>query len=271
MFAPILNEEREVPVFAETENLILSEEQAKAVEAVSDFLKSDKKYFVISGCAGTGKSAIIPFIRKQVKGECPVAAYTGKAVVVLKRKGVKDAQTLHSFLYVSEKHIDANGKIYFEFIPKHEAEFYDIECVIIDEASMVDKTMFELLFKEKFKIIFIGDHFQLPPINDDFNIMMQPDIILTKILRQNEDNPIVKLANMARNGERIPFGQYETSFKKKIFKLKPEDYLKYDEIITWTNKMRINVNETVRKIKGYDTFQPQVDEKMIVKVKSMLN
>lgn len=267
MFTSIFeeNEEREVPIYAETENLILSEEQEKAVIACEKFLNSDDKYFVVSGCAGTGKSAIIPFIREKVKGECLVAAYTGKAVVVLKRKGVKDAQTLHSLLYIATKKEDANGKIYYEFTPKNDYAFYDTKCVIVDEASMVDKEMFELLVSHRFKIIFIGDHFQLPPIKDNFNIMSKPNIILTKILRQNEDNPIVKLANMARNGQRIPFGQYDNSFKKKLFKLKPDNYLEYNEIITWTNKMRVNINNSIRKIKGYDSFLPQIDEKVIVK------
>lgn len=251
----------------------LSEEQNKAIDAVMDFLERSpvRNYFVVSGCAGTGKSSIIPKLRKLIKQKfnlsvpVPVLAYTGKAVTVLMRKGLKDAQTVHSFLYFVKTVKKPDGTVDCKFEFKNRACFDGCYAVIVDEASMIDNVFFERFIELGLKVIYIGDHFQLPPVGDKFNIMEHPDVTLTKVLRQNENNPIVKMATIVRNGDFLPVGRYGNSFHLPIDKLKDEYLPKFDQIITWTNKSRQYVNEKVRHLRGFNDIMPQPDDKMIVK------
>ena len=250
----------------QVDKISLSEEQKRAVDYVSDFIKSGHgKYIVIGGQAGTGKSSIIPYImERQSPYSVKVVAYTGKAVVVLKRKGIVSACTLHSFLYKPKAVEDANGESHVEFINKEKGDFYGVSLVIVDEASMVDRSMFERMNELPFKVVYIGDHFQLPPVKDDFNIMEKPDFVITKILRQLENDPIIQLAEMARNGKNIPYGKYGKS--RKMFGIKPEWLPLYSQIITWTNNKKDEINDAVRILKGIKGITPLKGEKMIIKV-----
>lgn len=256
-----------IPSFTDIDEIVLSDEQEKVVETVIEFIKnSSKKFFVVSGFAGTGKSAVIPFIRKQMIGNSAVVAYTGKAVVVLKRRGITDATTIHSFLYNTKIIRDEKTKkIYYEFHKKSESDFNGIKCVFVDESSMIDKNIFYELTSHNFKVVFFGDSFQLPPVKDDFNIMEKPDIQLTKIIRQNENNPIIRMSFMARMQQKIPFGTYGNSAKKPIFKFNTSDYDNYDQIICWTNRKRKEINDSVRSLKGYEVSKIYPNEKMIIK------
>lgn len=216
--------------------------------------------FISHNC---GKSSIIPHIRRELSGISVVAAYTGKAVVALKRKGITDALTLHSFVYHAVvENVGKKKKV--SFVEKSVYSFGHISYLIVDEASMVDKEMYSILMKHPYKIIFIGDHFQLPPVNSNFNIMENPHIVLTEIIRQVADNPIIRLAELARNGKNIPFGAYGKS--KKVYGYKDKLLLEYSQIITWSNDSRTHLNNTIRSIKGYDGMPPMSEEKMIVKM-----
>lgn len=256
-----------IPVCSDIDEIIFSEEQKNVIDAVLDFIKNSKeKYFVVSGYAGTGKSAVIPFIRKNMQGGSEVVAYTGKAVVVLKRRGITDAKTIHSFLYYTKVVKDEKTKkVRYIFQEKSEIDFINIKCVFVDESSMIDKKIFEELISHEFKVVFFGDNFQLPPVKDDFNVMENPDIQLTQIIRQNSENPIINLSFLARTQQKIPFGTYGTSSKKPMFKFKVSDYSDYDQIICWTNRKRKEINESIRHLKGYSPLEIYPDEKLIIK------
>lgn len=248
----------------------LSEDQEKALDFVDKFMKSDKKYTVIGGCAGVGKSTIIPYIVQKYDNAyfsehtVEVCSYTGKAVMVLKRKGMVDAKTLHSLLYRKEIEEDKEtGEKTIKFVKMNPMYLKHIKLLIIDEASMISKEMFNYISTFPFKTIYIGDHFQLPPIGDNFNIMEKVDFKMEKILRQNEDNPIIKLADMARRGEKIPLGIYGKSKHTLIFD--ENKLLEHDEILTWTNKCKDAINDIVRSKRGFEKDIPHVDDKMIVK------
>ena len=128
----------------------------------------------------------------------------------------------------------------------------------------LNREMYEFIESLPFKTIYIGDHFQLPPVNDDFNIMERPDIRLERIHRQNEGNPIVMLADMARHGKEIPLGIYGSSKVTRTFHA--SDLQRYDEVITWTNSVKDMANDAIRQSKGLQKDVPQMDDKMIVRV-----
>jgi exodeoxyribonuclease-5 len=139
-----------------------------------------------------------------------------------------------------------------------------VRLLIVDEASMINQEMFNLIKQYNLKTLYIGDHFQLPPVGDSFNIMLNPDFKMEKILRQNEDNHIIQLAEMVRRGQKIPLGVYGKS--KHTLKFNKQDLLNYDEIITWTNKTKDMINEAVREQLGFLKDVPQMDDKMIVRM-----
>ena len=75
----------------------LSEEQEKAVDEINKRMKRNP-YVTLGGYAGTGKTSVIRHLVKHWRGVA-VAALCGKAVNVLRCKGVKNAQTIHSLIY----------------------------------------------------------------------------------------------------------------------------------------------------------------------------
>jgi exodeoxyribonuclease-5 len=82
-------------------NIELSAEQERARAAIlSWFRSSDRKpWFYLQGYAGTGKSSVITATTSCIDGRVIYAAPTGKAALVMHRKGCHGARTLHSLLY----------------------------------------------------------------------------------------------------------------------------------------------------------------------------
>ena len=248
----------------------LSEEQQGAIEFIRAFMSDPKrKHAVIGGVAGSGKSTVIPYIMQEFGGEdrVRVCAPTGKAALVLKRKGILHACTIHSFLYEYRTKVNKDGTVEFIRYEKPYTAFMGIRLVIVDEASMVPREFFDFMHKLPFKTLYIGDHFQLPPVGDDFNIMLNPGYRMETVLRQNAGNPIVKLAEMARHGLPIPLGLYGDS--KKTLSFRPEELLEYDEVLVWTNKMRKTVNDLVRSMLGHPVGRPVVEDKVICRTNNV--
>ena len=253
-----------------------SDDQKQALDAVRAFMQdASARQFVIGGVAGSGKSTLIPHVIDMVgtpydgssrNGNVAVCAYTGKAVMNLKRKGVVNAMTLHSFLYetryVDDETVPGGRKVVY--IPKQDFMFREIALLIVDEASMVSREMHGMIESLPFRTLYIGDHFQLPPVGDSFNIMAKPDFRLERIHRQEEGNPIVMLADMARHGKPLPLGTFGAS--KHTRTLDVASLSSYDEIIVWTNDLKDRVNDTVRAQRGFQKDVPQMDDKMIVRV-----
>lgn len=79
--------------------------------------------------------------------------------------------------------------------------------VVIDEASLISRDMFTLIMQylgTTTKVLFIGDPAQLPPIDDHGAISpifthVQQKVVLSEIVRQAADNPIIQLSVKIRN------------------------------------------------------------------------
>ena len=165
--------------------IILNQDQKEAYDKILNFINNPtEKTFMLTGSAGTGKTTLITEIIKNTnlsKKKIALCATTNKAVSVMQNMYNIDNKnisfsTIHKILKI-KRVIDSDGiESFIVSLDDHAAgkyktksiSYYDI--VVIDEASMISKGLFDelskLLSRIKGKIIFIGDSFQLPPINE---------------------------------------------------------------------------------------------------------
>lgn len=238
----------------------LTRKQSEGLLISIDRYKAGKKYTVISGYAGSGKSTLVRFIIEALdvdEDDVCYCAFTGKAAEVLRKKGNKNAFTLHRLLY--------------ESIPKPTGGFFrkiktkiDYKVVVVDEISMAPKTLIDLLFTHNVYVICLGDPGQLPPIdkNEDNHLLDHPHIFLDEIMRQAQESEIIRLTMKIRNHESI--GYYDG----KEVKIIPYSQLNTgilqwgDQILTATNNKRQAINNQMRQLKNYPNY-PVDGDKMI--------
>jgi len=240
----------------------LSPEQAQAYELITSFLDSDKLMFKLGGYAGTGKTTLIRKITTNLSDHFAVAAFTGKAVSVLKNKGIDKAQTLHSLIYDTE----IVGGLYIHTRKKRFAE--DFQLVIVDEASMVSTELYDDLCElccQGTKLLFVGDPGQLEPVGDNPELMKKPDFTLSQIHRQAAKSPIISFATDVRMGKPIP--NYSATPELEIRPGKGVKYAimeTYDQAICGTNRVRHSINRGFRKHQGRPLDKIVAGDKLIV-------
>jgi len=263
----------------------LSKDQVKSSDAVQDWAASlnrgGKRFITLGGYAGTGKTTIIPHLVSgfsKTKGRIQDIAYcsfTGKAASVLKDKvgsiirEYDSVSTIHSLIYKPEyaTHPNTGKKVVVGWKKK---TCLGQDLIVVDEASMINELIWRDLCSFGIPIIAIGDHGQLPPVGDKFNLMEKPDSTLTKIHRQALENPIIKLSQYARNYGAIPHGK----FSSNVFKVKWEtpgcqemfDNIKFENdviVLCATNASRVALNQRIRKRLGFDKEAPYPSERII--------
>lgn len=248
--------------------ITLTDEQNGAVKAIKEWFNDKSictvKPFILAGFAGTGKSSILPFIIDALglkDFDVHYCAYTGKAAMVLRKKGLP-ATTIHSLMYVP--YTDDRGKLRFK---RNTALRYGIKLIVVDEASMVNKGLKEDLETYDIPILYVGDHGQLPPISkDQVNLMLRPNYRLERIHRQALDNPIIQVATMVRKGYPINYGEYGTGQVKKVKwnDVSDEMLINSSQIICGKNDTRRQLNSIVRKLAyGWEDMYPMKGDKLI--------
>ena len=225
----------------------LTDGQKKGLEIACQRYKDNKPYTVIAGFAGTGKTTLVHFIIQELglhENQVVFVAYTGKAALVLKQKGNKNAMTAHKLLYHSEELPDGT----YRHTPRVKLE-KKYSLVVVDEASMLPQEMIDLLLSHHVHTIFLGDPMQLPPIDSEQTILDHPHVFLDEIVRQALENPIIKLSMDIRNGKRLA---YSTDDKRCriIHREKASDKLLLgaDQILCGKNKTRHELNEYMRRL-----------------------
>ena len=194
----------------------LTFDQQHAIKAFSLWLdeSTSSEPFVLSGYAGTGKTFLSMKFLKLVddKKICwTVAAPTHKAVGVLRTALEKERlrptwypSTIHRLLRLKIKRKGDQ-----EICQETEQTSTSLEqfgLVVIDESSMIDKTLLEIILKcaQSFKtrLVFVGDSAQLPPVGEEkssiFEIRRAVIISLEEVVRHQ--GPVLKLANGIRDG-----------------------------------------------------------------------
>lgn len=213
----------------------LTEDQLNVFNNVQEFIKSDKNLLLLQGYAGTGKSYMTIRLvydllinnNDQSTKSILITSPTHKALKILqdefdnvlnnefskristdKLKLLK-FNTIHSALGLTAI-IDGWGKIQFKNLTG-ECNIDSCKILFIDESSMISNEIFELLipyFNAGLKIIFIGDGVQIPPVNESNSIVFKSETqikyniqieSLVNIIRQAQDNPIIKKTFEIRN------------------------------------------------------------------------
>lgn len=197
----------------------LTAEQKYALDTLIAWYKNPKRqYITVGGYAGTGKTTLMQFLRKEIPKKHKVAfcAYTGKAAHVLRTKLNEDniankedsISTIHSMIYAPSA--NSKGEV-ISWILKDD---FKADLIVLDEASMVDEQIWKDMLSFKIPVIAIGDHGQLPPIRGAFNLMEKPDLKLEEIHRQAKDNPIISISIDARTHGVIAVGNYGSGIRK---------------------------------------------------------
>ena len=272
----------------------LSKEQEKVIDAIIHQMiisgygwrayNADIFKAVIAGYAGTGKTTMLAELRKQMADSfknisVAFVTFTGKAASVLKQKLIQQNAyfeqdyigTIHGLIYEPETKYDPQLKCHVIVNWKRKDEIWQ-HIVVIDEASMVSKELIDDLRSYDKSIIAVGDHGQLPPVGSKFNLLKDPDFVLTKIHRQALNSPIIKLSQFVRRNGYIP---NDTFFSKEVFKLNWKNRtaqkiwnhkvdFKDDLIVLCAfNTTRCALNDMIREKLGFRENLPYPSEKII--------
>ena len=238
-----------------------SPQQDEALSRVSAWLKdrNGPQVFRLFGWAGTGKSTLARHLAEGVKS-VKYAAFTGKAALVMRKRGCRGATTIHSLIYslVSEK----EGEPTFALDPDSDAAKADL--IVIDEVSMVDEALALDLLSFGTKVLVLGDPFQLPPVQGaGYFTQGEPDLMLTEIHRQAADNPIIRMSMDIREGGYLERGRYGESLvigKKDVDR---NGVLEADQVLVGRNKTRLDYNDRIRELRGLPFHEPVAGDRLV--------
>jgi len=264
--------------------ITFNDEQYEGISRIRHWLKNGETFFTLAGYAGTGKSTCIKKIIDEYRRSIVVSAPTHKAKKVLIDTTDQQAQTLHALLGLRpDVDLDNFNPNEPEFGPVAEPKIGDYDFVIIDEASMINEDLYNMIVERTknttTKVLFMGDPAQIPPVGEKESVVFsQPHEIyqLTKIERQNDTNPLWLIYDTLRNnltqpsggfkrrtmmndlGEGVIFTMDKDVFRNSILeKYKSEDFkLKsdYAKVIAWRNATVMAANNVIRtSLFGKDT------------------
>lgn len=156
------------------------------------------------------------------------------------------------------------------------------KLIIVDEASMVDDDMLRVLTSYRIPILAVGDHGQLPPVKGQGSLMRSPALRLERIHRQAEGSPIIKLSQRIREtgdiDDALEDGDaFQIVPRRNLEKLiesrwghgrlaqdvrSPEGAMG-SVLVSWTNRLRVDLNHMVRMAAGPGEGAPKAGEVMI--------
>lgn len=248
-----------------------SPKQGEAIQAVQAWLKNKKtpQVFRLFGYAGTGKTTLAKHLASSVKGTVLYACFTGKAALVLRKKGCEGASTIHSLIYKARQD-ERTGEV--EFILNRDSPASTATLIVIDEVSMVNEEQARDLLSFGVKILVLGDPAQLPPVKGEgFFINGKPDFMLTEVHRQAAENPIIRMSMDVRNGIPLTPGQYGSSLvvsrndcdRDRMREL----VLGADQLLCGLNRTRQTFNSRIRELKGLqgeqEIWQPTYGDRLV--------
>lgn len=258
----------------------LSPDQAAALRQIGAWYRAKAApYLALGGYAGTGKTTLVAYLRLKLRefdedARVAFCAYTGKAARVLQERlreqrvprKQDSVSTIHSLIYKSGGAEPAVNPLW------ERKEELDRDLIIVDEASMVDETIWRDLLSFKIPILAVGDHGQLPPVGSSFSLMKEPQIRLERIYRQAADSSIIEVATLARTTGVIPVQEFGAGVRKLDRSL-PETGLVVQELLeSWRpdllvlcgyNHTRVKLNAAIRQYRDIESPEPVSGDRVV--------
>jgi exodeoxyribonuclease-5 len=260
-----------------------SPQQEGAFKSVRAWLadRNGPQVFRLFGFAGTGKTTLAKELAAGVNGLVLYSTFTGKAALVLRKKGCDDASTIHSLIY---KPVEDPLTGHTEFKLNPDSALSLARLLIVDEVSMVGEELARDLLSFGTRILVLGDPAQLPPVKGEgYFINAEPDVMLTEVHRQAAGNPIIRMSMDIREGRGLQLGTYGESQVLARSSISKEELramvLESDQLICGMNKTRQAFNHRIRELKGLaglgDFRHPVAGERLIClrnnKLKGLFN
>jgi len=144
---------------------MLNEGQQKALTKILRWYKSSECFCILNGSGGVGKSFLVNEVCKELGVKTLLTAPTHEALKQLKDKIDENPdylyKTVHSSLGISPTTEGKELKFEQNKLPNLWNNF---ELCIIDEVSMLDDWLLDILCSIGIKILFVGHESQLPPV-----------------------------------------------------------------------------------------------------------
>lgn len=245
-------------------SISLNDDQNQALSNFKLFLAdSTEREMILSGSAGTGKSFMTKVLINEIRKtsfKLIVTAPTHKACKVL-REFNDDSVTVQTIHRATKTKMVTDIKtgllVPFKMGTLDSDNKDDMHIIIIDECSMVNNDMLAIIREEAFfdKILYVGDGYQIPPVRyvhaPVFKTVITPyNTELKQVVRQAEDNPILKLAlrfRKAQDGEcDTPVLRGTDDIEEFLAKFNPDT----DLIIAGSNDKVKLFNAIIRKRLG---------------------
>lgn len=256
--------------------------QEAALKAIAELRTAFPKgggIAIINGHAGVGKSTMLRTLAEEES--LLVLAPTGKAAVrVREAAGVSDARTIHRWLYKPLEN-PKTGEVGWDRRELGEIEKPEGGVVFVDEASMVTYEMFKDLWEvckgAGLNLVFIGDGFQLPPVEMNLKHkgwnLLGPNapchfrVDMTEVVRQAMDSPIIRASMQIRDlrsdmdalGSDIPVVGAAGAIDKAV-----EVFNNAGVVLCHRNITRHAVNGSIRVALGRSGSRVEVDEPLLV-------
>lgn len=259
--------------------ITLNDQQEEGLQKMHHWLHNEPEelFFCLSGYAGTGKTTIVQHLLPGLLINVAVTAPTHKAKRQIETTTHRKGSTIQQLLGLSPNVMLENFNINKpEFKQLKEPTIRDYKLIILDEASMLNKDLFQVLIdsakQHKVKILFMCDEAQLPPVNEIISPVINSDLItrrhqLTHVERQAGDNPLMLMYDSIRNnlsagsdpfeytskldnGVGISFNRNLSVFGNQVVSTfaskEAEQDMLYCRVLCWTNERVAFWNKAIR-------------------------
>jgi exodeoxyribonuclease-5 len=279
--------------------ITLTDAQAEASNKIQDwYAEPGRQVFRLFGYAGTGKSTTADTIVRRLGVHRPVyATFTGKAAHVLRTKGVDDARTIHSLIYIPSEKLRQKLNALIEQLEtvtdpeerkiltrriaaeqrrldspdwllreQDESDLAQADLLVVDEVSMVGERMAMDLLSWGTKTLVLGDPGQLPPIEGaGYFVDATPDHLLTEVLRTALDSPVTRIATKIRSAQpgEPDYGMRFDDGNGPVENITVGELLDIDQILVGTNKTRWQAIHLVRALRGLTSTMPQPGDRVM--------
>jgi exodeoxyribonuclease-5 len=243
-----------------TRGPVLTDEQEAVMAEIDTFMANrHRQSFTLFGLAGTGKTTLLAHVARQYRHDA-LCCLTGKAANVLRDKTDIEAGTIHGYFYkLLKAETGEDGRKQLTFAPRHYCGELSNDVVLVDECSMVPRSIGEQLMRTGAKVLAVGDPGQLPPVNEA-PFFTHADAMLRQIHRQAWKSSIIRQTFAVRQGN--PYRADGSDFQV-VPHATEAMFTAADVVLCWTNPTRRRLNELCRRIAGHTAPWPEADEPLL--------